>query len=193
MILGVLLAAGASRRFGPEDKLLSDWKGQSLISHAASALNLAGCDAILAVTSSEAVARALPPAFLHCPVAPGQPMSASWEAAVRMGQRLGADQLLFALGDMPNIRAETLQRLAALARAGIGAGCALNGRPLPPASFSLSSCLAVLPLSPGDQGARPLLSALPRARLIDLSPVEAFDLDLPRRGDGGRVDPPGSD
>ena len=186
MILGILLAAGASRRFGPADKLLSDWEGASLVSHAAKALMGAGCDRVMAVTSSSAVADALPAGYLHCAIAPDQPMSASWEAAVREGARLGAEHLLFMLGDMPNIHAATLQRLTRLAREGEEAACALNGRPMPPACFTLSSCLALLPIPAGDHGARPLLARLPPDRLITITPEEAFDLDLrPGSGSGG--------
>ena len=36
--LGVLLAAGASRRFGAEDKLLAPWQGQPLVMAASRAL-----------------------------------------------------------------------------------------------------------------------------------------------------------
>lgn len=55
----LLLAAGMSRRFGPEDKLLADLNGMPMVAHAARALDLVGPDRRIAVTGSDAVGNLL--------------------------------------------------------------------------------------------------------------------------------------
>lgn len=181
LILGVLLAAGLSRRYGPEDKLLARWKGPALVQHAAGSLLASGCDRLLAVVSSGAVAAALPAGFTLATIPRGLPMSQSWAGAVRHGQKAGAQKLLFALGDMPNITSETLIRLIAIAEetAG-GAACSHAGIAMPPACFPLATCLGILTTDDGDRGARPLLAALPDKALLPLSGDEALDIDRPQ-------------
>ena len=57
MSLGVLLlAAGQSRRFGPQDKLLAPLAGRPVVAHALDALALPEADFRLAVVSTDQVA-----------------------------------------------------------------------------------------------------------------------------------------
>lgn len=176
---GILLAAGASRRFGTQDKLLAGWRGAPLVSHPARALAQAGCDALAAVVSSPAVARALPPSFLIRPIAADQPMSASFAAAWSLAAELGAERLLIVLGDMPGISAGTLQRLQALAGArGGSCACSHAGTRMPPALIRRGD-LEALNLAPGDHGARALIATLPEDALLPLDEAEARDVDRP--------------
>lgn len=129
--LGVLLAAGASRRFGAEDKLLAPWEGRPLVVAAARTLARAGCDQLAAVVSSEAVAAVLPANFHAIHIEPGQNMSTSFHAACLYAEAKGADRMLIALGDMPSLQVETLIQLLASTYESIA--CHLSGVRMPPA------------------------------------------------------------
>lgn len=176
-LFGVLLAAGASRRFGPEDKLLAACRGRALVLHAAEALRGAGCASLAAVVSSPEVEAALPPDFARLRIAPGGAQSESLKAAVRAAQAARAERLLICLGDMPNLTAETLRRLAEgppeRSRA-----CLHDGRPTPPALLIAADFPAALRIE-GDQGARRIFAALPPEDLLPLSAEEARDVDFP--------------
>ncbi|MGV3695286.1 MAG: NTP transferase domain-containing protein, partial [Paracoccus marcusii] len=53
---GLLLAAGASRRFGPSDKLLAPVAGMPLVAHAAQAMRATPLDDRIAVIANPALA-----------------------------------------------------------------------------------------------------------------------------------------
>lgn len=57
-VAGILLAAGASTRFG-SDKLAADWGGQTLLQHSATAMRDAGLEPVLAVIQP-GIARPVP-------------------------------------------------------------------------------------------------------------------------------------
>lgn len=182
MILGVLLAAGQSRRYGPQDKLLADRDGMPLVLHAARNLLASECDRVLAVVSSDPVAAILPSGIESCRVEPGLAMSWSWHQAVLRGRDLESGHLVFALGDMPNLDPATFARLIGLAQSQGGAACLYGGIRMPPACLALQACLPLLEDGAADQGARPLLAGLAESALLPLTAHEALDIDLP--GDG---------
>jgi molybdenum cofactor cytidylyltransferase len=110
VVVGALLAAGQSRRFGADDKLLAPLDGMPLVRHAANAMFEAELTQRIAVVSNPAVANVLCD-FEVTSVPPGEPMSVSLGSAVKVAQQIGADQLLVVLGDMPRIPAEHLRAL----------------------------------------------------------------------------------
>ena len=171
--LGVLLAAGQSRRFGPEDKLLTPYAGQPLVTHAAEAMRGAGCDSLAAVVSASRVA-ALLAGFAPLRVAPGLPMSRSFAAALARARATGAERLLLCLGDMPGIDATLLRRL--IAQPG-SAACVCEGRRLPPACIVAADFSQAEALPEGDHGARALIGTLPAAQLIAIDAMRARDVD----------------
>lgn len=175
--LGVLLAAGASRRFGAEDKLLASWRGEPLVVAAARTLARAGCDELAAVVSSGAVAAALPPAFPAIHIEPGLNMSASLRAACRFAGARDVDRMLIALGDMPALRVETLRKL--LTSAHQSRACHVDGTRMPPVVL-LRQDWRKAALEQGDQGARSVIAALPASALLALSCDEARDIDRVR-------------
>lgn len=183
--LGILLAAGASRRFGVEDKLLAPWRGGAIVGASAATLAKAGCDHLAAVVSSDSVAAALPAVFEVVRIAPGQEMSASFCAACLRAEELGAHRLLIALGDMPGLRVETLQRLL---EGEESRACQFDGIRMPPAVL-LPADWRIALQDKADQGARATIRALPHSALIPLAAEEALDIDtradLDRAGQGG--------
>lgn len=172
--LGILLAAGTSLRFGPDDKLLTPWRGGTLVGSSAAALAAAGCDCLAAVVSSETVASALPPQFQLIRIKPGKEMSISYQAACRHAESLEADRMLIALGDMPSLRQSTLRTL--LEPGMTSKACKYGGTRMPPALLLSTDWRAALN-GPGDHGARAAIHALPDAALVELDECEALDVD----------------
>lgn len=114
MILGALLAAGTGTRFGEGNKLLADLDGEPVVARAARTLAESSIDACVAVVGHdrEAVAEALP-ADVAVVANPdydsGQ--SASVRRGVAVARERGADAVVFALGDLPCVRVETVDAL----------------------------------------------------------------------------------
>ena len=174
--VGLLLAAGRSERFGREDKLLAPLWGAPLVTHAARVLVGAGCDQLIAVTSSPAVADVLP-GFEIVGIGERAPLqSDSLRAGIARAKGLGADQALIALGDMPCVSLATLQELLRICPAG-GASAATDGlRRMPPACFASELFSALLDLK-GDQGARAFLKDLPLDACVRVAGQELLDID----------------
>ncbi|AUH63213.1 nucleotidyltransferase family protein [Paracoccus zhejiangensis] len=171
---GLLLAAGASRRFGPEDKLLAPFAGRPLLSHAAAAMRAAALDRRIAVVSSAETA-ALLDGFEVIRIAQGE-QSDSLRAGIAAAGT--PDRLLIALGDMPLVSAELLDRvIAACTDDHASAGREANGPPMPPACFPASWLPRLAELT-GDQGAGRLLRDLPAGQIIDAS-GQLPDIDTP--------------
>ncbi|MEO1222198.1 MAG: nucleotidyltransferase family protein [Pseudomonadota bacterium] len=175
--VGVLLAAGQSRRFGAEDKLLTEFNGRPLVTHAGRTLAKAGCDYALAVTSNPAVTHALP-GLRAVEISPGQPQSTSLRAGVEAAIDLGAGRLLVVLGDMPLVTTQTLNDVLARA-AEHGLSATTDGsRRMPPISFERTRFPELLRLS-GDRGARHILHQIPQHACVLVSKEELRDIDTP--------------
>lgn len=185
--VGVLLAAGQSRRFGPGDKLLADLGGRPLVTHAAAALTHTGCDKLIAVTSNPAVADVLS-GFEHVePDRPDDGQSASLRAGVRRASQEGAKCVLVALGDMPFVTPETLARALAMGQRH-GVAMATDGTcRMPPICFGHSLFSSILELT-GDQGARAILRTLPSEAKVLISTQELRDIDTSEDMAAARLD-----
>lgn len=176
LTIGVLLAAGASRRFGPDEKLLAPWRGRPLVHWSAQALQIAGCQAGFAVVSSPEVGAALPAGITPYRIEAGQPMGASFRAAITLARSMSAARLLVCLGDMPNIPAGLL--VAILTR-DCDTACIADGSRRPPILLMAESFDAACDAAQGDMGARAFIRNLPAKDLIALPPAQAFDVDRP--------------
>ena len=176
--VGLLLAAGHSRRFGPKDKLLAPYRGAPLVSHAAAALREAAPGPLIAVLRSAEVAACLPefePVFVDTPDAP---QSASLRAGIMRAADLDAAGVLVALGDMPLVPATHIAALLALGEDHDLAATQAGDRILPPAWFAARHFAALAALS-GDRGARDLLRRTPDAARIACPPEWLIDIDRP--------------
>ncbi|WP_299838316.1 NTP transferase domain-containing protein [uncultured Paracoccus sp.] len=171
---GLLLAAGASRRFGPEDKLLALVAGQPLLSHAAAAMRAAVLDRRIAVVSSAGTA-ALLDGFEVIRIAQGEQSDSLRAGLAAAG---APDCLLIALGDMPLVTAALLDRIvAACTDDQPSASREADGPPMPPACFPASWLPRLAELS-GDQGAGRLLRDLPASQMVEAS-GQLPDIDTP--------------
>lgn len=173
-VAAVLLAAGHSRRWGPQDKLLSDWRGRPLVTWAAGLLRRCPAQHLAAVVRSDDVARAVGPGVARlAPLTDDQ--SGSLRAAARYAQECGAARLLIVLGDMPCVRDATLAALLAAPPDAPSAVRQADGRAGVPACLPAALLPAVLDVS-GDRGARELLAG---AALVTVAPDELADVDRP--------------
>ncbi len=176
-----LLAAGLSRRFGENNKLLAVWRGKPLIAHAAevlsclptfrriaicqpgdaelqSVLNSAGFDIIINAHSEDG-------------------LSQSVRMAAQAAIICGADGLLIALGDMPCV---TAAHFGALIRGLddypiVASRAADGGHNMPPATFSSNAMAGLVSLT-GDQGARAIIQS---GHAIIAADTELRDFDIP--------------
>lgn len=180
-LAGLILAAGAARRFGSA-KQLAMLEGVSLVVRAARAVAPV-CDAgVLVVTgaSQDEVAGALAAEPVRCLYNP------AWREGIGASIRQGmaalspdADAVLVALADQPGLGTEDFKALVDAWRGGGGlaAAAVYGGAPGVPAIFprSLWPQLAALQ---GDRGARLLLRELPDLTRVEM-PAAAWDVDRP--------------
>jgi CTP:molybdopterin cytidylyltransferase MocA len=176
VVVGVLLAAGQSRRFGPDDKLLAPLNGLPLVRYAANAMIDIELTERIAVVSNLAVANVLCD-FKVLSVPPGMQMAESLHSAVRVAQQLGADTMLVVLGDMPRIAAQHLRALVAASSPTMAAASGDGERRAPPACFPSSMFPALLDLT-GDCGARVMLAHMSDNQVIQMPKGTLDDIDV---------------
>jgi molybdenum cofactor cytidylyltransferase len=180
-VVAILLAAGASRRFGGP-KLHARWRGRPLWEHALAALTATPEVAETVVVVQPGFAA--PPAPPRCRFVANPEHAEGMAASLRAGVRAaaGADAFLIAFADMPAVTPALIGALLACYRAA-GRPVAVpvcRGRRGHPAVFDASLRDELLAVT-GDVGARGLLRAHPEWVAEYLTEDEAvlFDVDAP--------------
>lgn len=171
--VGIVLAAGKSKRFGPEDKLLASYKRKTLCSYAAEAMRNSDVDAQVACISNLMVE----PHFDDFDIVTcdgGQ--SDSLKRGLARAIELNADRVLLSLADMPHITAEVLNRLLAVSSQ-VAACQNQQGPHTVPALFSRELFPELMQLT-GDRGARSLLRSRTGLETIEITEFQAFDVDV---------------
>lgn len=166
---GLLLAAGAGRRYGMP-KVLAE--GGAWLRRAASALSAGGCAPVVVVLGAavEEALPLLPPGVEHV-------VAAGWESGMSASLRAGLAALppveaaLVHLVDLPDVGAPVVSRLLAHAAPGVVARATFGGRPGHPVLLGRAHWAAVAASASGDAGARAWL-----AGRDDLLLVECGDL-----------------
>lgn len=184
-LVAAVLAAGQSTRFGPHNKLLSAYGDEPLVRHSVRACLRAGCDEVLVVLGHQArdVRAALAGLTVSFAVNPNyaQGMASSVACAAQHAARRGA-HLLLHLGDMPAVRATTIERLRQVhdGRPDWAVTPTYGGRRGHPVLFG-ADWLEDLQRLQGDAGAKGLLAA--GASRVQAVPCDdsgiGFDVDAP--------------
>jgi CTP:molybdopterin cytidylyltransferase MocA len=178
---GLLLAAGAGRRFG-RPKALVELQGEPLLLRALRVLADGGCDPLRVVLGARAgEARALLPD-------PSIAVDASdWESGMGASLRTGlrslpgnADAVLVHLVDLPGIGAEVIARVRALATPDVVARACYDGVPGHPVLFGRRWWAEIAEGARGDRGARDWLAGREDLLLVDCSDLgSGADVDTP--------------
>jgi molybdenum cofactor cytidylyltransferase len=181
MIAGVVLAAGAGRRFGGP-KQLAVLEGKPMLEHVLAAMEAAPLDRVFVVLGADAdeVQRRVALHGAEPVICSGweEGMSVSLRCGVDAADGSGADRVVVALGDQPRLSPQAVARLidagggAAVSRAtygGHGSHPVLLERTL----FSLVRELH------GDSGARALLLAYPVREVACDGLGSPADVDAP--------------
>lgn len=182
-IIGILLAAGFSRRFGGDKRLQPLADGRPMAAAAASNL-LAACGRVIAVVRPEDKRLADVLDEVGCTVVSAE------DAALGMGHSLAAGVAasgdaagwLIALADMPRIEAASYRAVLAALQGGAAiARPHYRGQSGHPVGFAAMWRADLLGLQ-GDAGARAILQSAP-GRVVACPVDDAgvlFDIDTPR-------------
>lgn len=199
-LAGLVLAAGAGRRYGRPKALVVDGAGVGWIERAVAMLVEAGCRDVVVVLGAEAAsARGLVPAAARVVEATdwAEGMGASLRAGIReVIDRGGVDALVVTPVDTPDAPAAAVDRvLVGLDAAGGVRSAALaqavyGGRPGHPVVIGRDHWSAVAESARGDRGARAYLVEH-GALEVDCSELwPGDDVDRPDGQPGGDVDRP---
>jgi molybdenum cofactor cytidylyltransferase len=176
-IAGVLLAAGASTRFG-SNKLIADFDGEPMaigIARKLSALNLARLFAVCNPAHEQLVKGLSSLGFETIDNRqPAAGLSRSIALAAGAASRVDAAGLLVCLGDMPTVRRA---HLSAIVEVGLREDCitaSTDGENAMPPAYFPAKCFATLGVLEGQDGARSLLR---NAWLVSVAPGQLADID----------------
>jgi CTP:molybdopterin cytidylyltransferase MocA len=164
-VIGLVLAAGAGRRFGGP-KALATLDGELLVDRVARMLTAGGCDEVVVVLGASAEE-----VLIHRKLLGVSPVIAQrWEDGQGASLRAGldavaateADAVIVALVDQPWVGVEAVRRLREAGEAGAQAAVATyDGQPRNPVLLARSTWEAVAASAVGDIGARAWLRANP--------------------------------
>jgi molybdenum cofactor cytidylyltransferase len=164
LVVGILLAAGFSRRFGPQDKLLHPLSnGLSVAEAAGQALITALPDAVAVVRQENALLQAALTAqgfsVAQCTTG-AMEMADSLKLGVQAAQAdfPAATGFVIALADMPFIQPATIRKVADQLAFSAIVQPVVNGQRGHPVGFASRFAQALLAVT-GDQGARAVLRA----------------------------------
>lgn len=191
VIVGVILAAGTSSRFGGTNKLLTEWKGRPLVSHAVDTLLQSVIHEVVVVVGDDAerVRTALTDfdvtVVQNNNYAAGQATSVHRGITAARNQR--ADAVVFALGDMPTVKTESLDVLVDAYRAGVGdaLAAAYQGARGNPVLFDRCHFEALTNVT-GNTGGREVFLAADGATLVETGD-RGVVVDIDRPDDMARL------
>lgn len=160
--IGLVLAAGAGRRFGGPKALARDADGTAWIVKAVRALRSGGCDPVLvALGAAGEEARALVPPEARVLQVEGwsEGVAASLRAGLTAAASTPAPAVVVVPVDTPGLDPAAVARLIAGADAGTLAYATYRGAPGHPAVIGRAHWAAVISEVRGDAGARSYLDA----------------------------------
>ena len=109
--IGLILAAGKSKRFGIKNKLAAELNGKALLTHACEAMQSMCLDHRLAVVEDPALDSLLIGFDILRPAAATSGIGDNISLALKRVTELNATKLLIILGDMPFVTTEILEEI----------------------------------------------------------------------------------
>ncbi|MFD5826218.1 NTP transferase domain-containing protein [Lentzea sp. NPDC060358] len=179
-VAGLLLAAGAGRRFGLP-KALVGVHGRLFVDSAAGLLKAAGCDPVVVVLGARAAEVRAKAALDGVAVVDNPHWDTGMGSSLRTGlHAIGtADAVVVLPVDTPGVTVEALHRLTALAAPGVLARATYAGAIGHPVLIGSDHFAGVAASAAGDQGARDYLSAN-TVRHVECGDVaDGADVDRP--------------
>lgn len=178
MIVGILLAAGSSRRFGAANKLLHPLAGRALVSHAADAIRAVRLDKKIAIVSTADVAKHLRDFDCVDVSAHELSMATSLKAGITRAIELDATKALIHLGDMPAVESQLLQEIIENCAEDTPSMTRSGRVKSPPACFPAKLFGQIMQID-GDKGARQLLASIAKTRSVIVPNSMIADIDKP--------------
>ncbi|MFS8100753.1 nucleotidyltransferase family protein [Lentzea alba] len=179
-VAGLLLAAGAGRRFGTP-KALVPLDGKLFVDRAAELLRAAGCEPVVVVLGAKAD-EVRTQASLDGVTVVDNP---NWETGMGSSLRTGlhavgiADAVLVLPVDTPGVTVEALHRLMALAEPKALARAVYDGEIGHPVLIGSDHFAGVMASAAGDQGARDYLKANTVRHVECADVADGADIDQP--------------
>jgi len=175
-IVGVLLAAGAGRRYGKPKVLMDEWLRIAL-----RALRDGGCGAVVLVLGAAEIPA--PPGVVTVTAADwDEGLSASVRTGLAQAERMGADYAVLHLIDTPDVGAAVVARVlqrALASREGLGRAW-FDERPGHPVVIARRHWPRVLAAISGDAGAGAYLRTRDDVEKVDCSDLASgADIDEP--------------
>jgi len=185
-VAAIILAAGQSKRFGDQNKMLFEIKGQAVIRHTVEQVSRAGLTNIVLVSGEDAAdvqasCKGIDMRHIENPT-PWAGMGSSLAAGANaMNENIEAFFVI--LGDMPYLKSETIIHMAEAFHPESGNDIAVpvcDGRRGHPVLFARKYLTQLRALT-GDQGAKAILAAHPeRIQAITVNdPGTLIDIDKP--------------
>jgi CTP:molybdopterin cytidylyltransferase MocA len=188
-VAGLLLAAGAGRRFG-SPKALVPLNGRLFVDSAAELLRAAGCDPVVVVLGAQAAEVRAKASLTGVTVVDNPHWDTGMGSSLRTGlHAIGvADAVVVLPVDTPGVTVAALHRLMALAEPAVLARATYDGEIGHPVLIGSDHFAGVMASAAGDQGARDYLRAN-TVRHVECGDVaDGADIDRPedlRRRSGG--------
>ena len=179
MPVGLILAAGAGRRFG-STKQLAELRGRPLLAHALDAMLAAGLERVIVVLGHDADAIRARVDFGAAEVVIAEDWADGQAASLRRGLAAAgaADAVVITLGDQPFITPAVISAAVAELGEHDAVRAVYDGKPGHPVVLG-SRVLAAVPELEGDAGARELLARF-RVRKWEAGDLaSATDVDTP--------------
>ncbi|BCB78698.1 nucleotidyltransferase family protein [Phytohabitans flavus] len=191
-VAGLLLAAGAGRRYGMP-KALVRMGGRLLVERAAETLRAGGCEPVVVVLGA-AADRVRAEASLGDAIVVENPewptgMGSSLGSGLRATLELGVQAALVLLVDLPGVTPAAVRRVAALASPDALVMAGYGPRRGHPVLLGREHWAGVAAVAIGDVGARPYLSAHSAAvRVVPCEDVaDDRDVDTPEEHTGSHA------
>lgn len=192
-VAGLLLAAGAGRRYGMPKALARLGGGRLLVERGAATLREGGCDPVVVVLGA-AADRVRAEASLGDAIVVDNPrwptgMGSSLGLGLRAALELGVEAALVLLVDLPGVTPAAVRRVAALASPDALVMAGYGPRRGHPVLLGREHWAGVAAAATGDVGARPYLVAHSAAvRVVPCDDVaDDRDVDTPEEHTGSHA------